>query len=64
MYIYMRLRQQIITIPEMIKTFGMNPKNGGSGPPQVKTISVSKTSKLSQEHSFRSQKWMLLPVHS
>ena len=30
----------------------MNPKVGGSSPPQVETFSVSKTLTLSQEHPF------------
>ena len=40
-----------------------NLKVGDSNPPQVETFSVSKSSTLSQEHSFVSQKWMLWPAH-
>ena len=35
-----------------VRAFGMNPKAGGSSPPQVETFSVSKTLTLSQEHPF------------
>ena len=51
-------------IAQMVRAFGMNPKVGGSSPPQVETFSVSKTLTLSQEHSFLCRKWMLLPAHS
>ena len=48
----------------MVGAFDMNPKVGGSSPPQVETFSVSKTLTLSQEHPFVCRKWMLLPAHS
>ena len=44
--------------------FGMNPKVGGSSPPQVETFSFSKTLTLSQEHPFVCRKWMQLLAHS
>ena len=42
-------------IAQMVRAFGMNPKIGGSSPPQVETFSVSKTLTLSQEHPFVSK---------
>ena len=50
-------------IAQIVRAFGMNPKVGGSSPPQVDTFSVSKTLSPSQEHSFVCRKWMLLPAH-
>ena len=40
------------------------PKIGGSSHPRVETFSVSKISTLSQDHTFVSRKWMLLPAQS
>ena len=45
-------------IAQMVRAFGMNPKVGGSSPPQVETISVTKTLTLWQEHPFVCRKWM------
>ena len=43
-------------IAQVVRAFGMNPKVGSLTPPQVETFSVSKSSTLSQEHPFVSQK--------
>ena len=43
---------------QMDKALGMNPKVRGSNPPQVKTLSASKTLTLSQEISFVCRKSM------
>ena len=51
-------------IAQMNRVFGMNPKVGGSSPPQVDAFSVLKTFTLSQEHAFVCRKWMLLPADS
>ena len=51
-------------IAHVVTAFFMNPKIGGSSPPQVETFFGYKTSTLSQEHPFVSRKWMLLPAHS
>ena len=40
---------------QMVRTFDMNPKVGGSSPPQIETFSFSKTLTLSQEHPFVSK---------
>ena len=40
----------LVLMAQMVRSFGMNPKIGGSSPPQVETFSVSKTLPLSQEH--------------
>ena len=37
-------------IAQVVRAFGMNPKVGGSSPPQVETFSVSKSLTLSQEY--------------
>ena len=52
------------TMAQMVRAFGMNLKVGGSSPPQVETLSVSKTLILSREHPFMCRKLMLLPTHS
>ena len=52
------------TMAQMVRAFGMNLKVGGSSPPQVETLSVSKTLILSREHPFMCLKLMLLPTHS
>ena len=41
-----------VTVCLCNKPFGMNPKIGGSSPPQVETFSDSKTWTFSQEHPF------------
>ena len=51
-------------VAQVVRAFGMNPKVGGSSPPQVETFYVSKTSAPSQEHPFVSRKWMMLPTHT
>ena len=50
-------------IAQMAAAFDMNPRVGGSCPPQVETFSVSKTLVLSQGHPFVNRKWMLLSAH-
>ena len=49
---------------QMFRAFGMNPKIGGSSPPQVEIFSVSKTLTLLPEHPFACRKWMMLPAHN
>ena len=47
-YIYVCVCVCILAlIAEMVRAFDMNPKVGGSSPPQVETFSVSKTLTLS-----------------
>ena len=41
-------RKCLVSIAQMVKVFGMNPKVGGLSAPRVEIISVSKTSTLSQ----------------
>ena len=43
-------------ITQVVRAFGMNPKVGGSSPPQVETFSVSKSLTLSQEYLLVSRK--------
>ena len=47
-------------IDQIVRAFSMNPKVGGSSPPQVETFSASTTLTHSQEHPFVCRKWMLL----
>ena len=46
------IKYHLMMIVQMIRAFGMNPKVGGSSPPQVETFFVSKILTLSQEHPF------------
>ena len=57
-------RKCLALIAQQVRAFGINPKVGGSRPPQVETFSVSKTLTLSQEHPSMCRKWMLLSTHS
>ena len=50
-------------ITQMVRAIGMNPKVGGSSPPQVETFR-SQNPYISQEHPFMCRKWMMLPAHS
>ena len=43
-------------VAQVIKTLDMNPKVGGSSPPQAEAFSVSKASTFSQEHLFVNKK--------
>ena len=48
-------RQYLALIAQMVRAFGMNPKVGGSSPPQV-SFSVSKSFTLSHEHPLMCRK--------
>ena len=54
----------LAVIAQVVRIFDMNPKIGGSSPPQVESFSFSKSSTLSQEHPFVGRKLMLLPAQS
>ena len=51
-------------ITQVVRAFGMNPKDGGSSAPRIEPFSLSKSLTLSQEHPFVSLNLMLLPAHS
>ena len=42
-------------IAQLVRAFGMNPKVGGSSPPQAETFSVSKTLAFSPDYPFVSK---------
>ena len=49
-------------IAQMARAFGINPKVGGSSPPQVEIFSVSKTLIVPQEHPPVCREWMMNAV--
>ena len=57
---YLPCQSTVLKNIELVRELGMNPKVGGSSPPQVETFSVSKSSTLAQEH----RQSMILPAHS
>ena len=57
------VRKFLVPVAQMVRAMDLNQKVVSSSPSCVETLSVSKTSTLSQEHPFVSRKWMQLPTH-